>query len=163
IKTIGIPTFANRTPVFNVETLLTEKVRREFTSRGKYSVLPQATSVDATLTGEVSSISVIRASASVTTQLASRYTVTMTAKGELVEEGLRAFNVERVHAGDMTSGDRLAEGVASLIAAVRTLPMMSPRRVVIVAQADVLLVPRRESEAATRALADLEELLKAPE
>ena len=31
---------------------------------------------------------------------------------ELVEEGLRAFNVERIHAGDMTTGDRLADGVA---------------------------------------------------
>ena len=49
---------------------------------------------------------------------------------ELVEEGLRAFNVERIHAGDLTTGDRLADGVASIIAAVRTLPMMVPRRVV---------------------------------
>ena len=47
---------------------------------------------------------------------------------EIVEEGLRAFNVERVHAGDMTSGDRLVDGVAALISAVRTLPMMVPRR-----------------------------------
>ena len=31
---------------------------------------------------------------------------------ELVDEGLRAFNVERIHAGDMTTGDRLADGVA---------------------------------------------------
>ena len=51
---------------------------------------------------------------------------------ELVDEGLRAFNVERIHAGDMTTGDRLADGVGSLVAAVRTLPMMAPRRVVIV-------------------------------
>src|SRR2546425_53444 len=28
--------------------------------------------------------------------------------GELVEEGLRAFNVERLHAGDMTTGDKIA-------------------------------------------------------
>ena len=31
---------------------------------------------------------------------------------ELVDEGLRAFNVERIHAGDLTTGDRLAAGVA---------------------------------------------------
>ena len=30
---------------------------------------------------------------------------------ELVDEGLRAFNVERIHAGDLTTGDRLADGV----------------------------------------------------
>ena len=62
---------------------------------------------------------------------------------ELVDEGLQAFNVERIHAGDMTTGDRLADGVASVIAAARTLPMMSPWRVVLVPQAEVLLVPRR--------------------
>jgi DNA polymerase-3 subunit delta len=81
----------------------------------------------------------------------------------LVEEGLRAFNVERVHAGDLTTGDRLAEGVGSIVAAARTLPMMSPRRVVVVLQAETLLMPRRESEAALRALEQLDELFKQPE
>ena len=82
---------------------------------------------------------------------------------ELVDEGLRAFNVERIHAGDLTTGDRLADGVASLVAAVRTLPMMVPRRVVTVLQAETLLAPKRESEAAARALEQLEELIKRPE
>ena len=82
---------------------------------------------------------------------------------ELVDEGLRAFNVERIHAGEMTTGDRLADGVSSLIAAVKTLPMMVPRRIVTVFQAEALLVPRRESDAASRALDRLEALLKAPE
>ena len=82
---------------------------------------------------------------------------------ELVEEGLRAFNVERIHAGEVTSGEKLAHTVSSLISAVRTLPMMAPRRVVIALQAQALLVPKRESEAATRALAALEDLLKSPE
>ena len=81
----------------------------------------------------------------------------------LVDEGLEAFNVERVHAGDWTSGDRLAEGVSSLVAAVRTLPMMSPRRVVMVSQAETMLSPKRESEAAERALDDLASLLEKPE
>jgi DNA polymerase-3 subunit delta len=71
--------------------------------------------------------------------------------------------VERLHAGDMTSGDKLADGVSSLIAAVRTLPMMAPRRIVTVSQAEMLLVPKRESEAATRALDVLEAMLKVPE
>ena len=61
--------------------------------------------------------------------LASQFT-------SLVDEGLAAFNVERVHAGDWTTGDRLLSGVSSLVAAVRTLPMMSARRVVIVSQAE---------------------------
>jgi DNA polymerase-3 subunit delta len=82
---------------------------------------------------------------------------------ELVEEGLRAFNVERIHAGEITSGDKLVAFVGSLVAASRTLPMMSPRRVVIVPQADLLLMPKRESDAAARAMDALEALFKAPE
>ena len=82
---------------------------------------------------------------------------------ELVEEGLRAFNVDRIHAGELTTGDQLEAAVASLVAAVRTLPMMSPRRVVLVLQADSLLVPRRESDAARRALNDLKSMLERPE
>ena len=81
----------------------------------------------------------------------------------LVEEELQPFNVERIHAGEMTTGDRLADGVGQIVAAARTLPMMSPRRVVVVSQADAVLMPKRESEAAARATADLEALLNDPE
>ena len=42
IRTIGIPTFTNRTTVFNLETLLTQKVRSEFIGRGSYQILPEA-------------------------------------------------------------------------------------------------------------------------
>lgn len=82
---------------------------------------------------------------------------------ELVEEGLRAFNVERIHAGDVTSGEKLASAVSALVATARTLPMMAPRRVVIVLQAEAILAPKRESEAATRAMDDLEGLIRKPD
>jgi DNA polymerase-3 subunit delta len=82
---------------------------------------------------------------------------------ELVDEGLRAFNVDRVQAGEWTTGDRLGAGVASLESAVRTLPMMAARRVVIVLHAEALLAPRRESEAAARALEAFETLVQRPE
>jgi DNA polymerase-3 subunit delta len=82
---------------------------------------------------------------------------------QLVEEDLRAFNVERIHAGDATTGDRLAATVADVVAAARTLPMMAPRRVVIVMQADGLFAPKRESEAALRAQQRLTALLERPE
>jgi hypothetical protein len=85
IRTIGVPTFANRTTVFNVETLLTQKVRAEFIGRGKYTVLPQSTDVDALLVGEVSNISITPASFS-PNQLASRYVITMTARIELRDQ-----------------------------------------------------------------------------
>ena len=42
--------------------------------------------------------------------------------GELVDEGLRAFNVERIHAGDWTTGDKLIDGVA------RSSPPRAPCR-----------------------------------
>jgi DNA polymerase III delta subunit len=82
---------------------------------------------------------------------------------ELVDEGLRAFNVERLHAGEWTTGDRLVDGVATIVDAVRTLPMMATRRVVTVLQAEALLTPKRESEAAARAMEAFEALLKNPE
>jgi DNA polymerase III delta subunit len=82
---------------------------------------------------------------------------------DLVEEGLHAFNVERLHAGEWTTGDKLVDGVDSVIAAARTLPMMAPRRVVTVLQAEAVLAPRRESDGAARALEALEALLTNPE
>src|SRR3954464_2939198 len=65
---------------------------------------------------------------------------------ELVEEGLRAFNVETIHAGQMTTGDQIAGGIAAIVDGARTLPMMAPRRVVVVAQAEALLAPKRDSD-----------------
>src|SRR5262252_5253726 len=88
--------------------------------------------------------------------LASQFT-------SLVDEGLAAFNVDGVHAGDWTTGDRLVSGVLSLVAAVRTLTMMVPRRVVIVSQAETLLAPKRESEAADNAVEAFTALLERPE
>jgi hypothetical protein len=82
IQRIGVPTFVNRTTVFNLETLLTQKVRAEFIGRGKYQILPETTGVDALLTGEVTSVSLTPASFT-NEQLASRYALTMTARIEL--------------------------------------------------------------------------------
>jgi hypothetical protein len=84
IKTIGIPVFVNSTTVFNVETMLTDKVRREFIGRGKYKVFPEASSVDAVLSGTITSITITPVSFAAT-QLASRYTIAMTARIELRE------------------------------------------------------------------------------
>jgi hypothetical protein len=83
IKTIGIPMFANRTTVFNLETTLTQRVRSEFIGRGKFEIVPEATGVDALLTGEITSVTIAPASFGNTNQLASRYAITMIAKVEL--------------------------------------------------------------------------------
>ena len=82
IKTIGVPMFINRTTVFNLETLLTQKVRAEFIGRGKYQILPQDTGVDAVLVGDVATVS-IAPSAFNANQLAQRYTITIVANIQL--------------------------------------------------------------------------------
>jgi len=83
VRTIGVPTFANRSTVFNLETLLTQKVRAELIGRGKYQVLPETTGADAQLTGEVTGVTVAPSSFNPQTQLASRYAITMSARIEL--------------------------------------------------------------------------------
>jgi DNA polymerase III subunit delta len=59
----------------------------------------------------------------------------------LVEDELRAFNVERIYAGEKGN-------TASAIAeAARVLPMMSDRRVVVVLRGEKLLKPKRRGKA----------------
>ena len=73
---------------------------------------------------------------------------------ELVETDLRAFNVDRLYGGE-TSG-------AEVVDAARTLPMMVPRRVVLLLHAERLLNPKKESDATTQDLEALESYVKAP-
>lgn len=73
---------------------------------------------------------------------------------DMVDEGLRAFNVDRLYGGDTKVDD--------VIQAAATLPMMAPRRLVIVLEAEKLLIPKRESKASEEALERLEEFLKDP-
>jgi hypothetical protein len=76
IHTIGVPTFTNHSAVFNLE------VRSEFIGRGKYQILPQDSGVDAVLVGDISGVSVAPVSFN-TQQLASRYTITISASIQL--------------------------------------------------------------------------------
>ncbi|MPY86609.1 MAG: hypothetical protein GEU99_01660 [Luteitalea sp.] len=82
IRTIGIPPFVNRTSVFNVEQVLTERVRQEFIGRGKYKVIPQATNADAVLSAEITNIDVVPTAFN-QDQQASRYAFRLIAKLEL--------------------------------------------------------------------------------
>lgn len=87
IKTIGVPTFTNRTPIFNLETMLTQKVRSEFIGRGKYRILPQANDVDGLLNGEVSAVTIAPVGFNPNqNNLATSYTVAMTAKIEFRDQ-----------------------------------------------------------------------------
>lgn len=60
--------------------------------------------------------------------------------GALVDEGLEAFNVDRLHGGEVKA--------SALLDAAAQLPMMASRRVVVVVDAEKLLIPKRESKAA---------------
>lgn len=79
IQTVGIPQLVNRSTFFDVEQILTEKVRAEFIGRGKYRILPEAAGADAVLTGEVLGIAV-QPVGFTEQQLASRYLFTLTMK-----------------------------------------------------------------------------------
>lgn len=85
IKVIGVPNFANRTTLFNLETQMTEKVRAELIGRGKYRIVPETQNVDAVLTGEVTGVNMTPLSIS-STQLATRYVLTMTARVDLRDQ-----------------------------------------------------------------------------
>jgi Lipopolysaccharide-assembly len=81
IKTIGLPTFVNNTPVFEVERIITDRVRSELIGRGRYTVQPQRTGVDAVLIGEILNIGLAPAAFN-QQQQATRYAVTIVAKIE---------------------------------------------------------------------------------
>ena len=73
---------------------------------------------------------------------------------EMVDEGLRAFSVDRLFGGEIKADD--------LVDAAATLPMMAPRRVVIVFDAERLLIPKREGKAADAEQEHLEAFVKDP-
>jgi DNA polymerase-3 subunit delta len=73
---------------------------------------------------------------------------------ELVESDLRAFNVDRLYGGETTG--------AEVVDSARTLPMMAPRRVVLLLHAERVLNPKKENDATARDLETLESYVNAP-
>lgn len=59
IQIVGVPSFGNKTPVFELERVLTDRVRTEFGSRGRYRVQPDTNNVDAILTGTIVSVNLV--------------------------------------------------------------------------------------------------------
>jgi hypothetical protein len=81
IRVIGVPNFTNLTPVVDVERRVTDRVRSELIGRGKYRVETTVTGVDAVLSGEITSITVLPAAVNAQNQ-ATRYAIVLTAKVE---------------------------------------------------------------------------------
>lgn len=61
----------------------------------------------------------------------------------LVDEGLQAFNVESLYANESSNAAGRDALIGNILSTARTLPMMSPRRVVVVLEAERLLSPKR--------------------
>jgi lipopolysaccharide assembly LptE-like protein len=78
IQIIGVPTFTNQTPYFELDQIFTEKVRAELIGRGRYKVLPDANGVDAVLSGQITGLTIAPVSFT-QQQQASRYVATVTA------------------------------------------------------------------------------------
>ena len=84
IQIVGIPQLANNSTFFQIEQILTEKIRTEFIGRGRYTVVPDAQGADAVVTGAVTAISV-QPVGFTEQQLASRYLFTLTMKIEFTD------------------------------------------------------------------------------
>jgi hypothetical protein len=138
IRIVGIPQLANASSFFQVEQILTEKLRTEFIGRGRYTIIPDAEGADAVVTGTVTSITV-QPVGFTEQQLASRYQFALTMSVEFTdartsqvlwstasltfreeyELGIRS-NVEVDAATflsqERTSFDRIADDVARTVA-----------------------------------------------
>lgn len=84
IRVVGIPPLVNNSTFFQVEQILTEKIRTEFIGRGRYTVLPNPEGADAVVTGAVTSINV-QPVGFTEQQLASRYLFTLTMRVEFTD------------------------------------------------------------------------------
>jgi hypothetical protein len=81
IKRIGIPLFTNGTTVFNLDQKVTDLVRSEFIGRGKWTVVPDQSGVDAVVTGTITGVTLTPVAFN-TSQQATRYALAMTGSVE---------------------------------------------------------------------------------
>ena len=78
IRVIAVPLFRNTTAVPDLDRTITDRVRTELISRGKYRVEPGTTGADAIVEATITSAT-ITPSARDQNRLASRYVITITA------------------------------------------------------------------------------------
>ena len=79
IRVLGIPMFLNATPYQTVEQVFTQKVRLEFQTSRRYTVVPTDEGADGIVRGQITAISTQPVSLT-GAQLASRYRVTVVIK-----------------------------------------------------------------------------------
>src|SRR5262245_33559405 len=81
IKRIGIPNFTNNTAIFDLDRRVTDRVRAEFIGRGKWTVVPEQTGVDAVVLGTITSVTLTPIAFNLQQQ-ATRYSLSMTGSVE---------------------------------------------------------------------------------
>jgi hypothetical protein len=81
IKTIGVPLFKDQTGKYDLDALVTEAVVSELLKRGRFTVVKQATGVDAVVDGEILSFDVVPINFTESGQFtqATRYAITLSA------------------------------------------------------------------------------------
>jgi hypothetical protein len=85
IRTVGVPEFQNGTPFADLERVVTESVRAEFQSRGRFRVQPEAAGVDAVLSGRITRLDLQPATLAGNLQ-ASRYIVSLVVSVEFRDQ-----------------------------------------------------------------------------
>lgn len=91
IKRIGVPNFKDRTGKAGLDQKITQRVIEELLKRGRFTVVPEATDVDAVVDGELLSYGVAPvgfSSSGTTTTQASRYGITLVARIHYVKTGV---------------------------------------------------------------------------
>jgi outer membrane lipopolysaccharide assembly protein LptE/RlpB len=81
IQVVGVPAFINNSSVFEIDRVLTDRVRTEFGGRGKYRVQPDTNNVDAILIGTITSVRTTNTSYTANSQ-AARVQLIVTASFE---------------------------------------------------------------------------------
>lgn len=79
IRIIGVPLFKNSTAIFDIDRILTERVRTELIGRGSFRVVPEGVGVDALVDATITSVNIQPVTFDENAQ-ASRYYITISAR-----------------------------------------------------------------------------------
>ncbi len=85
IKRIGVPMLVNQSKTPDLDRILTEAIRQELAAKGRYTIVHDATGVDAVLTGVIRPVLMAAPMGLTQANQASRYLVTVMASLEFRE------------------------------------------------------------------------------
>lgn len=137
IKIIGVPQFANHSTIAGLDVSITDAVRAELLGRGRYTVQPEASGVDAVLTGTIEGVRLEVVAFTPTTHQASRLAIIGAVNVEFkdvkenkvlwanpavpfreeydITSGATANDPAAFLNGDRSAADRLAKSIAKTI------------------------------------------------